>query len=143
MSFSCPLCHQSLTQTQTSYVCPLRHQFDVAKEGYVNLLPVQHKRSRDPGDSADMMQARRASLDAGHYLPLREAIVAILTEQLSKNASAILDIGCGEGYYTHAFADAVPAVTTYGLWPPVIGYRLLMPVWTQLFAFMHPAKLKS
>ncbi|EHG6167644.1 23S rRNA (guanine(745)-N(1))-methyltransferase [Escherichia fergusonii] len=115
MSFSCPLCHQSLTQTQTSYVCPQRHQFDVAKEGYVNLLPVQHKRSRDPGDSAEMMQARRTFLDAGHYLPLREAIVAILTEQLSKNASAILDIGCGEGYYTHAFADAVPAVTTYGL----------------------------
>ncbi len=63
----------------------------------MNLLPVQHKRSRDPGDSAEMMQARRAFLDAGHYLPLREAIVAILTEQLSKNVSAILDIGCGKG----------------------------------------------
>lgn len=64
MSFSCPLCHQPLTQTKNSFICPERHQFDVAKEGYVNLLPVQHKRSRDPGDSAEMMQARRAFLDA-------------------------------------------------------------------------------
>lgn len=46
----------------------------MAKEGYVNLLPVQHKRSRDPGDSAEMMQARRAFLDAGHYQPLREQL---------------------------------------------------------------------
>ena len=64
MSFSCPLCHQPLTREKNSYICPQRHQFDMAKEGYVNLLPVQHKRSRDPGDSAEMMQARRAFLDA-------------------------------------------------------------------------------
>lgn len=55
MSFSCPLCHQPLSREKNSYICPLRHQFDMAKEGYVNLLPVQHKRSRDPGDSAEMM----------------------------------------------------------------------------------------
>ncbi len=72
----------------------------MAKEGYVNLLPVQHKRSRDPGDSAEMMQARRAFLDAGHYQPLRDAIVAQLRERLDEKATAVLDIGCGEGYYT-------------------------------------------
>jgi len=59
MSFSCPLCHQPLSREKNSYICPQRHQFDMAKEGYVNLLPVQHKRSRDPGDSAEMM--------LGHY----------------------------------------------------------------------------
>ncbi len=64
MSFTCPLCHQPLTQINNSVICPQRHQFDVAKEGYINLLPVQHKRSRDPGDSAEMMQARRAFLVA-------------------------------------------------------------------------------
>ena len=68
----------------------------MAKEGYVNLLPVQHKRSRDPGDSAEMMQARRAFLDAGHYQPLRDAIVAQLRERLDDKATAVLDIGCGE-----------------------------------------------
>lgn len=82
MSFSCPLCHQPLSREKNSYICPQRHQFDMAKEGYVNLLPVQHKRSRDPGDSAEMMQARRAFLDAGHYQPLRDAIVAQLRERL-------------------------------------------------------------
>lgn len=84
MSFSCPLCHQPLSREKNSYICPQRHQFDMAKEGYVNLLPVQHKRSRDPGDSAEMMQARRAFLDAGHYQPLRDAIVAQLRERLDE-----------------------------------------------------------
>lgn len=78
MSFTCPLCHQPLTQINNSVICPQRHQFDVAKEGYINLLPVQHKRSRDPGDSAEMMQARRAFLDAGHYQPLRDAVINLL-----------------------------------------------------------------
>lgn len=100
MSFSCPLCHQPLSREKNSYICPQRHQFDMAKEGYVNLLPVQHKRSRDPGDSAEMIQARRAFLDAGHYQPLRDAIVAQLRERLDEKATAVLDIGCGEGYYT-------------------------------------------
>ncbi len=101
MSYSCPLCHAPLTRSGNSYLCPQRHQFDQAKEGYVNLLPVQHKRSRDPGDSAEMMQARRAFLDAGHYQPLRDAV----SEKLRAiHPEHLLDIGCGEGYYTHAFA---------------------------------------
>ena len=90
MSFSCPLCHQPLSREKNSYICPQRHQFDMAKEGYVNLLPVQHKRSRDPGDSAEMMQARRAFLDAGHYQPLRDAIVGQLRERLDEKAAAVL-----------------------------------------------------
>jgi 23S rRNA (guanine745-N1)-methyltransferase len=76
----------------------------MAKEGYVNLLPVQHKRSRDPGDSAEMMQARRAFLDAGHYQPLRETVAQRLNDILP-DATAMLDIGCGEGYYTARFAE--------------------------------------
>lgn len=105
MSFSCPLCHAPLTRAEKTFICPQGHQFDRAKEGYVNLLPVQHKRSRDPGDSAEMMQARRAFLDAGHYQPLRDAVVALLRQYLTEGASAMLDIGCGEGYYTATFAD--------------------------------------
>lgn len=101
MSYSCPLCHAPLSRRDNSYICPQRHQFDLAKEGYVNLLPVQFKRSRDPGDSAEMMQARRAFLDAGHYQPLRDAIRDFLCLAAPE---CLLDIGCGEGYYTHAFA---------------------------------------
>ncbi len=117
MPFSCPLCHTPLSRSERSFSCINRHQFDTAKEGYVNLLPVQHKRSRDPGDSAEMMQARRAFLDAGHYQPLRDAITQRLDALLPSHADAVLDIGCGEGYYTHAFADvaACKGAQTLGL----------------------------
>lgn len=117
MSFSCPLCHARLTRSEKSFTCPQGHQFDTAKEGYVNLLPVQHKRSRDPGDSAEMMQARRAFLDAGHYQPLRDTVAHRLAESLTDAASAVLDIGCGEGYYTAAFADVAreKGAETFGL----------------------------
>ncbi|MBM3072714.1 23S rRNA (guanine(745)-N(1))-methyltransferase [Lelliottia sp. RWM.1] len=117
MSFSCPLCHARLMRSEKSFICPQGHQFDMAKEGYVNLLPVQYKRSRDPGDSAEMMQARRAFLDAGHYHPLRETVAGILKEILPESAAAILDIGCGEGYYTAMFADVAreKGAETYGL----------------------------
>lgn len=163
MSFSCPLCHQPLTQANNSFVCPGRHQFDVAKEGYVNLLPVQHKRSRDPGDSAEMMQARRAFLDAGHYQPLRDAIVNVLKEKSTSEDAAILDIGCGEGYYTHAFADALTGCTTFGLdvskvaikaaarrypqvtfaLPPAIVCRSQMSQWMPSSGSTRPVKRKS
>lgn len=102
MSYLCPLCHAPLAPEGKSFVCPQGHQFDKAKEGYVNLLPVQHKRSKDPGDSSEMMQARRAFLDAGHYQPLRDTICQIL-EQVAP--ATLLDIGCGEGYYTADFAQ--------------------------------------
>ena len=58
MSYSCPLCHAPLSRGDNHYSCPQRHQFDLAKEGYVNLLPVQFKRSRDPGDSAGQFLRR-------------------------------------------------------------------------------------
>ncbi|MTD39476.1 23S rRNA (guanine(745)-N(1))-methyltransferase [Erwinia sp. CPCC 100877] len=103
MSFVCPLCYAPLAEQPTQFRCPTGHQFDKAKEGYVNLLPVQHKRSRQPGDSAEMMRARRAFLDAGYYQPLRDAVTTVLTDALPENGR-ILDIGCGEGYYTSAFA---------------------------------------
>ena len=106
MSLICPLCHSPLTFNARSWSCENRHQFDQAKEGYVNLLPVQHKRSREPGDSAEMMQARREFLQAGYYQPLREQVVALLQPVLNLPESQILDIGCGEGYYTAALAEA-------------------------------------
>ncbi|MCU6669881.1 23S rRNA (guanine(745)-N(1))-methyltransferase [Enterobacteriaceae bacterium H4N4] len=117
MTFCCPLCHAPLAHMDKSYACPQGHRYDMAKEGYVNLLPVQHKRSRDPGDSAEMMQARRAFLDAGHYQPLRDAVASKLAEILPVGASSILDIGCGEGYYTAAFARIAEeqGAITFGL----------------------------
>jgi 23S rRNA (guanine745-N1)-methyltransferase len=115
MSLICPLCHQPLLPQANSFRCDAGHQFDQAKEGYVNLLPVQHKGSREPGDSAEMLQARRVFLDAGHYQPLRDGVAEILAQQLSQQPAQILDIGCGEGYYTAAMAEALPHAQLFGL----------------------------
>jgi 23S rRNA (guanine745-N1)-methyltransferase len=97
----CPLCGQALEPHPKLWLCAQGHSFDVAREGYVNLLPVQHKSSREPGDSTDMVLARREFLQAGHYQPLRDACLALLA---SLQAQTLLDIGCGEGYYTSALA---------------------------------------
>ncbi|CAM3402713.1 23S rRNA (guanine(745)-N(1))-methyltransferase [Xenorhabdus nematophila] len=100
MSYQCPLCHLPLLFSHHQWRCENNHQFDCAKEGYVNLLPVQHKRSKEPGDSAEMMQARRAFLHSGHYHALQQKSIELLDEYLPENAEILLDMGCGEGYYT-------------------------------------------
>lgn len=119
MSWRCPLCHAVLQQNYTYLSCSNGHQFDRAKEGYVNLLPVQHKRSRDPGDNGEMIQARREFLDAGHYQPLRDHIAQHLA---TFSPASLLDIGCGEGYYTSAFAQA--AQKTFGLDVSKVAIRI-------------------
>ncbi len=101
MSYQCPLCSQSLALKAHSWVCDNHHQFDCAKEGYVNLLPVQFKRSKEPGDSAEMISARRDFLDAGFYQPMRDKVAQLVAEYLPKDNPQVLDIGCGEGYYTY------------------------------------------
>lgn len=114
--YRCPLCHTNLTQQQTRFVCQSNHSFDLAKEGYLHLLPVQKKNSKVPGDSALMMQSRRDFLNAGYYQPLSDAVNAIFADVLPEHA-VLLDLGCGEGYYTNrmtlALADKNP--TVYGL----------------------------
>jgi len=95
----CPLCQLPLQRGARVWCCGKGHSYDVAREGYVNLLPVQHKNSRDPGDDAQTVMARREFLQAGHYAPLREAVLALLAPLQSQS---LLDIGCGEGWYTDA-----------------------------------------
>ncbi|NLS14528.1 23S rRNA (guanine(745)-N(1))-methyltransferase [Vibrio sp. SM6] len=104
-AYHCPLCHLPLALEQRTYRCANNHQFDVAKEGYVNLMPVQHKRSKDPGDNKEMMQARRRFLASDHYNPLRQHVASLCVEHLQNTSGQLLDIGCGEGYYTTEFAN--------------------------------------
>lgn len=79
-----------------SWRCENGHSYDVAKQGYVNLLPVQNKRSKDPGDSKAMVQARREFLEQGYYEPLAQVLADTV---LAQGEQAVLDAGCGEGYY--------------------------------------------
>jgi 23S rRNA (guanine745-N1)-methyltransferase len=74
----------------------------MAREGYCNLLVVQHKASRDPGDSKNMVAARRRFLDAGHFEPIAGLVFDGLSHCLKSadgTAFNVIDAGCGEGYY--------------------------------------------
>ncbi|MCW8331617.1 23S rRNA (guanine(745)-N(1))-methyltransferase [Photobacterium sp. SDRW27] len=105
MSYQCPLCHSALSLQANTWRCENNHQFDQAKEGYVNLMPAHHKSSKNPGDNKEMMQARRLFLNTEHYQPLRELVVKQLKQHLPENSRHLLDIGCGEGYYTSEFVS--------------------------------------
>ncbi len=107
MAYQCPLCQQPLSLNLRTYSCENNHQFDMAKEGYVNLMPAHHKRSKDPGDNKEMMQARRRFLDGGHYHPMRMKVAELCKHFLKNTNHQLLDIGCGEGYYTTYIADTL------------------------------------
>jgi len=125
----CPLCRLPLAQAAKVWRCAQGHSFDTAREGYVNLLPVQHKHSREPGDQPEMVVARREFLQAGHYAPLRDAAVAMLAPLAPR---AVLDIGCGEGYYTQAFTKIAAEVIGLDIAKPAVqlaAKRFKGPTW--------------
>lgn len=102
--FICPLDGKPLHLNERSWRCDNNHSYDVAKQGYVNLLPVQNKRSKDPGDSKAMVQARREYLEQGYYQPLAQALANTV---LAEGDQALLDAGCGEGYYLRYIVEQV------------------------------------
>jgi len=87
--------------------CVNGHSFDLARQGYVNLLPVQHKRSKRPGDSKEMVVARQHFLDTGVYAPLADLLSDLLHKAIAEiDQPSCLDAGCGEGYYlAHALNE--------------------------------------
>lgn len=107
----CPLDQSSLTLEERSLKCPNGHSFDIAKQGYVNLLPVQKKNSKDPGDSKEMILARQRFLAAGLYEPISEQLNRMTAAHLPQpdkvQQVTLLDAGCGEGYYLSHLAEKV------------------------------------
>ena len=119
--FVCPLCQSPLQPAPDTWRCdgslnPKQtvHAFDVARQGYVNLLPVQQKKSKAPGDSQASIEARQRFLQAGYYDKLQALIAQQMQQLLTKDAPVAeqnkkpvtwLDIGCGEGYYTQPMAQ--------------------------------------
>ena len=104
--FSCPLCGGALARDARTCRCPAGHSFDIAREGYVNLLPANQRHSKAPGDDGSMAAARTRFLDGGWYAPLRDVLCA-LVEQYAPAGAALLDAGCGEGWYTAGVYQAL------------------------------------
>ena len=104
--FCCPVCGGALERGAGQYRCSAGHGFDVAREGYVNLLPANRRHSRTPGDDKEMASARSRFLEGGWYGPLRDALCK-LVERYAPPKTVLLDAGCGEGWYTGALAEAV------------------------------------
>ena len=107
-AFACPICQENLTLLESSLKCNNRHSFDLAKFGYVNLAP-QIKQSANY--DKENFQNRQQILEAGFYQAILEVVSDLLSN--SKNAKTILDIGCGEGFYSRKLQERHPDKTFY------------------------------
>lgn len=105
MIFCCPACGGALERRESALVCPKGHSFDVARQGYVHLLPVKQMHAKVPGDTKQMVDARRRFLALGHYDAFRDTLRRLVSEHLPQGGT-VLDAGCGEGFYTAALAEA-------------------------------------
>ena len=107
-AFACPICQENLTLVESSLKCCNRHSFDLAKFGYVNLAP-QIKQSANY--DKENFQNRQQILEAGFY----QAILEDISDLLATNPSAktVLDIGCGEGFYSRKLQESHPDKTFY------------------------------
>lgn len=104
----CPVCRKLLQRKDRSYCCDTGHSFDLAKEGYVNLLRT-NKAGDKMGDDKLSARCRRNFLNKGYYAPLKNA----LQDLFQNKQGSVLDICCGEGYYTSALGEN-PNLKVYG-----------------------------
>ena len=118
--WQCPLCKSPIKLNSTQIRCKNNHSFDKAKSGYVNLLPVQFKKSKLPGDDKDMVKARREFHQLNTYKPLKEKMLSLVESFLvqseiasgcldgaAKQALSVYDAGCGEGSYLDAMVQGL------------------------------------
>lgn len=104
--FCCPLCGEPLSMEKSRLFCSNGHSFDRARQGYTHLLPPNRMHSKEPGDTREMVQARREFLESGAYDLFAQRLCELAAEALSGFSSPfLLDAGCGEGYYTGKLAD--------------------------------------
>jgi 23S rRNA (guanine745-N1)-methyltransferase len=127
--FCCPACGAGLERDAQALRCENGHAFDIARQGYVNLLLAQHRRSADPGYSQDMITSRHEFLAAGHYHRLADGIADLIIAYLPEaagpaevrgrveagtDARVVLDAGCGEGYYLRCLRDRLAGMSLGG-----------------------------
>ena len=76
MNLICPICEKLLSRQENRFLCPENHSFDIARQGYVNLLPIQRKHSAHPGDTREQVLSRREFLEGGFYAPIADSLIA-------------------------------------------------------------------
>jgi len=122
----CPLDQLALEKIDGSLRCAQGHSYDIARQGYVNLLGSQDKRSRDPGDSREMIAARRDFLESGHYAPvaarLCQLVESLLAGTPGDGPALIADAGCGEAYYLQQLKDYLAAKAPPA--PSILGFDI-------------------
>ena len=105
----CPVCQSALEKVEKRYVCPQNHSFDISREGYVNLLLANQKKSKEPGDGKLMIESREYFLGRGFYDRLSDCLNGMIVKMVKGGVRAdvvggrpfrILDLGCGEGFYS-------------------------------------------
>ncbi len=117
VEFLCPLCGGALERREHALACGEGHSFDLARQGYVNLLLPNQMHSQNPGDGKGMVDSRRRFLEAGYYAPFRDELCGLALEYASAEGGKplrIADAGCGEGYYTGAVKAALPQAEVVG-----------------------------
>ena len=106
LQFCCPVCGGVLERSERSLRCAAGHCYDLAKQNYVNLLMRNQSASKRHGDDKRMVAARQEFLDGGWYVCLRDALCTLAVKYCGKSVT-LLDVGCGEGYYTSALRKAL------------------------------------
>ncbi|MDA3957100.1 putative RNA methyltransferase [Oceanispirochaeta sp.] len=116
MNWACPKCRLPLQEFSSYYKCENNHTFDIAKQGYSNLLLANQKSSKNPGDNDKMLMARSSFLEGNYFKPLQDEIVQLFKFYLSENGiskGTILDCGCGEGHYLRVLSNSLGSSFQY------------------------------
>ncbi|MGV3162991.1 methyltransferase domain-containing protein [Streptococcus hyovaginalis] len=98
--FICPICQQTFSAQEKRFVCPQGHSFDMAKQGYINLL---RNAKKDKHYDKRSFEERHQILESGFYDHILEAVAQLGLSE-TKN-QVILDVACGEGYYARQLAQ--------------------------------------
>lgn len=109
MNIKCPVCNEILIKSEKTFHCKNNHSFDIAKQGYVNLIPSNKKRL---GDNKGLVDARTAFLSKGYYQNLQIRLKELCNQF---NPSSLLDLGCGQGYYTNSIQELLPNCDIIGI----------------------------
>lgn len=104
--YICPKCKLPLKGSEKVLRCQGNHCYDIASQGYVNLL-LGSKSASKHGDNKEMINARRAFLSLGHYEPIITELSEIIRRYTSSKSITVLDAGCGEGYYTDGISKSL------------------------------------